>query len=517
MGSTASLESVPRAARHCGAALGASGVAVARARLVLEQLAATMEHHAQEHDSAAGATCEPLPACLDSTDRASRRSRAIARALRPATSGGVTRYLSPRSHASAARSFLASAALLAGLFVTTPADADPACEAYVRDVLDRHPSVQAAALRRDAFVHESKASGIWPDPALTVMGDYLPGTAEGAQMPMVRIQLTQMIMWPGKLSLMRAAVQSQADAAGASLDGKKLDLAVEARRAYFMLVMNSKRRELNRAARGLAATIASAALGRYASQAGGHHEVVRAELDVQALDVEYQALDGEQQSMIAMLNALRFQPPDATFAVPAAVSWTPARTYQTEPLVAAAAKNRPELHEMAAMKDGMIKMASLARKEPYPDLMVGGWYNQMLVPAPSSFGFMVGGTIPFWGVERSSLKAQAFDNRADAVSREVASMSTMIRAQVVDAMIRFDTGGRQVALLEATALPKARENFDTSLSAYSTGGVDIIGVLDSRRSLQAIELMLIEARVQREIALAVLERAVGGPLPSPAP
>lgn len=414
------------------------------------------------------------------------------------------------------RTFLACTAMSASLLVPTPARADPARDAYVQEVLTRQPSVQAGALRREALLRESEASGIWQDPTLTVMGDYLPGTAAGAQMPMVRVQVTQMIMWPGKLPLMRDAVRSQAAAAGANLDGKKLDLAFEARRAYLMLVMNEKRRELNRADRGLAATIASAALGRYASQAGGHHEVVRAELDVQALDVEYQALVGEQQSMLAMLNTLRFQPPETPLSVPP-VRWTPARTFEADPLVAAAAKNRPELHEMSAMKDGMSKMASLARKEPYPDLMVGGWYNQMLMPAPNSFGVMVGGQIPLWGIERSGLKAEAFDNRAESVSRDAASMGAMIRAQVVDAKIRFDTAGRQVALLEGTVLPKARENFNTSLSAYSTGGVDVIGVLDSRRSLQSIELMLIEARIQREIALALLERAVGGPLPSTAP
>ena len=458
-----------------------------------------------------------------SKPRASRGSKAERKAcvcsqiLRPAISRPTTKRLAAPHMSGSIRCVLPWVALLAWLFAATPAHADPTCEAYVREVLARQPSVQAGALRRDAFLRESKASGIWPDPNLSVMGDYLPGTAEGAQMPMVRVQVTQMIMWPGKLPLMRDAVRSQADAAGANLEGKKLDVALEARRTYFMLVMNTKRRELNRAARGLAATIASAALGRYASQAGGHHEVVRAELDVQALDVEYQALGGEQQSMLAMLNALRFQPPDTPFAVPPAVSWTPAQTYQAESLVPAAAENRPDLHERSAMKEGMSKMASLARKEPYPDLMVGGWYNQMLIPAPNSFGVMVGGTIPLWGAERSGLKARAFDNRAESVSRDAASMNAMVRAQVVDAMIRFDTAGRQVALLEGTVLPKARENFDTSLSAYSTGGVDIIGVLDSRRSLQAIELMLIEARVQREIALALLERAVGRPLPSAAP
>ncbi len=408
---------------------------------------------------------------------------------------------------------LATIALAVGLLLPKPAQADAACEAYVREVLARQPSAEAAALREHALAREAKAAGIWPDPNLAVMADYLP-SGGGAQMPMVRVQVTQMVMWPGKLPLMRGALQAQASAGGAVVDSLKLDLALAARRNFFMLVMNEKRAELNRSSRGLAATIASAALGRYASQAGGHHEVIRAELEVQALDVEYHALEGEHQAMVAMLNALRFQPPETGFSVPPSIGWTPVDATPTDTLVALAMKRRPELREMAAMKDGMSRMASLARKEPYPDLMVGGWYNQMLMPAPSSFGVMLGGTLPLWGIERSNLKAAALDDRAESVSRDAASMAAMIRAQVVEAKARLETAGHQVALLEGSVLPKARENFNASLSGYSTGAVDLVGVLDARRSLQAIELALVEARVQREIAGAVLQRAIGGALPS---
>jgi outer membrane protein TolC len=412
---------------------------------------------------------------------------------------------------------LSGASLSAWLAAPARAFADPACEVYVREVLSQQTSVQAGALRRDALLRESSASGIWPDPNLTVMGDYLPGTERSTPMPMVRVQVTQTIMWPGKLPLMREAVRSEADAAGANLEARKLDLALEARRSFFMFAMNEKRRELNRAARGLASTIAMAALGRYASQVGGHHEVVRAELDVHGLDVEYEALSGEQRSMLAMLNALRSRSPETPIARPQSVSWTPAETHSADRLATAAIQNRPELRAMSAMKEGMSRMASLARKERYPDLMVGGWYNQMLMGSPNSFGVMVGGTIPVFGVERTRLKADAFEHRADAASRDTESMRVMVRAQVADAWARFETAGSQVALLETRAVPKGRENFNTSLSAYSTGSLDVVGVLDSRRALQALELMLIEARVAREIALALLQRAVGGPLPIGAP
>ena len=412
-----------------------------------------------------------------------------------------------------AKTFVAAlAAAVGALLAPEPARADPACDAYVADVLAHQQTIHAAMLRRDALLSDASGVRIWPDPTLTVMADYLPGSlgTVGVQMPMMRYQLAQMVMWPGKLPAMSDALHSEADAAGAAADTKRLDLTLEARRAFFMLVSNGKRRELNRAARGLAAVITSAAIGRYGSQSGEHHEVARAELEVQALDLELASIEGERKSVLAMINALRNQPPDATFDDPRVVSWTGPRSFDVEALMTLAIAQRAELRQMTAMQAGMTNMARLARKEPYPDFMVGAWFNQMIMGGPHSFGFMLGTTLPTWGIERARFKAEAFDDRARAVADEATAMRAMIRAQVVDALTQFETASRLVTLLEASAMPKARESFDSSLSGYSAGTADIIAVLDARRSLQSTERMLIDARVQREVALALLERAVGG-------
>ena len=66
--------------------------------------------------------------------------------------------------------------------------------------------------------------------------------------------------------------------------------------------------------------------------------------------------------------------------------------------------------------------------------------------------------------------------------------------------------------MRTVALPKARESFDASLAGYGASNVDIVGVLDARRALQQAELIQAEALIEREMALAELERSVGAPL-----
>lgn len=394
--------------------------------------------------------------------------------------------------------------------VTAPVTAhaeEASVDRLVAEVLERNPSVRARALRRDALGSESRAAGIYPDPQIAVMVDRVP-QADAFEMPMIRYQATQMFPWPGKLPLMRTAVERQRDAVGAEVDVRKLDLRVDAKRAFYMLALNSKRREIDRASRNLAATIAQAALGRYSTGLGGHHEVVRAQVEVNAIDVELTNLEGERGAMVAMINALRDRPADEPFSDPVLVPSPPAALTLTA-LIERANTQRPELRGMRAMQSEALAMADLARRERYPDIMGSVWMNQN-IGAPPSAGGMIGVTVPVFGISRQGYRADAFDSRAQGVAEDAGSMRAMIRFEVANALVRVQTTTRRVELVETVVLPKARESFEASLAGYGSSTVDIVSLLDARRSLQSASLALAEAQAEREVALAELERAVGG-------
>ena len=230
------------------------------------------------------------------------------RAARAGASGGTSR--APATFMLKTRALLIVAAIAGALAATSgiARAANPALDAFVTEVLARNPALRAGALRTAAARHEASAAEVWPDPTLTVMLDRVPEHA-GGEMPMLQYQISQMIPWPGKLGLMRDAIERQGDARAAELDVRRLDLALEARRGYLMLALNARLREVNGASRGLLDTITSAALSRYATGAGGHHEVARAQVEQTALEVEGLTLEGERASSVAMLNALRDRPP----------------------------------------------------------------------------------------------------------------------------------------------------------------------------------------------------------------
>jgi outer membrane protein, heavy metal efflux system len=385
-------------------------------------------------------------------------------------------------------------------------------DAFVVEVLARNPTLRARTLVRDAAGQDGKAEGMWPDPEAAVMFDQFPRHDEESEPPMIRYQLSQMVPWPGKLGLMAAAAERRTDAAQADALTQRLDLIREAKRAYWMLLMNKGLRDVNAAGRGLLDTIARSALARYGAGTGGHHEVMRAQVEQNANVVEAIDLEGERAATLAMLNALRSLPAAAPMADPVEPSHdTPAGAAAPGRLERAALTRRPELGRMRAMQREELAMAALSRRERYPDLMTSVWYNQML-GMPDSYGGMVGATIPLFNISRQNRRAEASELRAGSVGSELLAMQNMIRFEIADACRKLATAERTLAFIRDVAAPRANQSFISSLAGFSTGSVEIVGVLDAWRALQATERARVEASASRLMGIADLERAIGGPL-----
>ena len=387
---------------------------------------------------------------------------------------------------------------------------DSGIDAFVSEVLRRNPGLRARHLTRDAAALDASAAGLFPDPEASVMLDQVPERHEG-EMPMVRYQLSQMIPWPGKLGLMEDAAARRTDEAEANAKARTLDLIREAKRAYWMLLMNKGARDLAAAGRGLLETITRAALARYGAGSGTHHDVARAQVELSILDVQVLDLEGERLATLAMLNALRDRPSDSPIPEPDAPTLAPlGASLSVAELERTAFERRPELENMRAMRREEESMAALARRERYPDLMTSIWYNQML-GEPDTAGVMVGVTLPIFNVRRQTRLAEAADHRASSAEGDRQAMQAMIRFEISDAVRRVVTAERTLELLRAVASPRANQSFAASLAAYSTGSTDVTAVLQAWRALQTLERARVEANVNWLNALADLERAIGGP------
>lgn len=390
-------------------------------------------------------------------------------------------------------------------------------DALLANLLERNPEVAARAALRDAESVRERRAWAFPDPVVQIMAENLPfgttmtaagDTSHAAVLPpMISYQVSQMVMFPGKRALMAREAAAGVDMARASLEVTRQDLLAAGRKMYFDLYLNAQERRINLKNQQLVEQFRQLALARYSAGLEAHHDVLRAQIEIQSFENALLTLDQQRQSMTAMLNAWLNQPVETPLGEPQATFSAP-RTLQQTDLETQALKARPELQKMAAMVAQEEAMTAAARREYYPDIMVMGSYQQMIGDM-DAWGAAVSFSIPLWLGKKQALEVQEKQHKAEAARKSLETMRSMVRFEVHDTRLKVETAERRIQLIEKTLIPKADEALSSLMASYRAGKTDFTSLLETRRTLQDLQLALEQARVEREQRLADLDRAVG--------
>lgn len=386
-------------------------------------------------------------------------------------------------------------------------------EQLIEQLLERNPEIASRTETMNAETARAIRARVFADPVVQIGVENLPfgssmGTSRASALPpMINYQVSQMFMFPGKRTLMGLEADRSAEMASARADTTRQDLVVAAQKMFFDLYLNRQARQINEASRKLVENLRQIALARYSSGQDAHHDVLRAQVEGQGLQNDALTLEQQRASMVGMLNVWLNQPSETPLGEPEA-TWSPPRALDLAELKDRALEKRPELKEMGAMASQEHTMASLARKQFYPDFMVMGMYQQMIGDM-DAWGGGVSFSVPIWLGKKQAQEARERDHRAASAEKSLEAMRAMVRFQVQDAVLKIQTTERRIQLLEKLLLPKAEEALQALIAAYSTSRTDFVSLIESRRTLQDLQLGLEQARTEREQRLADLERATG--------
>lgn len=379
----------------------------------------------------------------------------------------------------------------------------------VAAVKQRNPSAAAAVRRVEAARIGIARARALPEPFAQAMVEDLPPRLTGG-MPMLRLQASQMFPWFGKRDRMAAVATRETDASAARADAVVLDLVAETKRIFHPLVLNRSARRINREQRAIVDTIVEVAIGRLRAGTGEHHDVLKMQTEATMLDDALIMLQADRREMAAMLNALLDRPAETAIAEPLE-GWTAPLALDRTRLTELALGRRPELKEMRSMQAAEQAMAAVARREYYPDVMIGALYD-LKKGEENTIGGMIGVNVPLWIGSRQRLDVRAAEARASAFERDRAAMAAMVRSEVERQLARIDAAERRLALLDREFIPRAQQTFDSAIAAFPAGTVDALELLDALRAVFAQRLSRVSVQVERELALADLERASGVPL-----
>lgn len=382
----------------------------------------------------------------------------------------------------------------------------------VQEVISRNPNLQAAQQRIQAAELAALRAEVFSDPMVTIMSDQNQFRTPSNFMPMMKYELAQLFPFPGKLHL-KGKIAEQTVALKRSEEITTLrELILRTKKLYFELYFNQVARQINAKNQEIVSNIISDAMALYKAGTAGFEEVLKAQTEKQGLNEQLVMLEAEHESIKAMLRAVLNQP--STYPLgDAEEQWSSEYPFNYMTLENIALDNRSELQGMQAMVDEQRLMAELAEREFFPDVTVSVGYermnNRFMGRTDSAWTASISFNVPIWIEQRQLREVHEAERLAQANSDALEGMKAMIKSDIRQITAKIQSAQERIAIYESGLLSKTEETLAAATSKYRADIGNFFILLDTQRQLKSIELGYMQAKVEKEILLAELERAVG--------
>jgi outer membrane protein TolC len=381
-------------------------------------------------------------------------------------------------------------------------------EQLVAEVQARNPSLQAASAAWRAATHRYPQVVALDDPMFAYMiGPKGVGMDNGGGW---MVQASQKIPWAGKRALRGDAASADADAMKGNIGDVRLRLSEAARTAFYDYYLACRETDVNISTHRLVTQFREIAWNKYQVNQTTQQDVLQADVELAALESRRTELTRDEQVAIARINTLLHRAVDHPLPPP------PAKTPLPNSLPAAvslqqAAELRPDLFAMRARIREEQANVALADKEYYPDLNLVAKYD----------GFMPEDMRPQVGMElnvplqrgRRSAAVREASERLHQRCAEYQDRLDQVRFEVQSSLNRARQSQQAIRLYEEKILPATQRSVESAQSAYTSGKLDFLRLIDAERQVCSQRDMYYQAIAEYHRRLAELERAVGGSLP----
>ena len=400
---------------------------------------------------------------------------------------------------------------------------DPTLAALIAEALERNPRIREAEFDTTAARHHIVQATALPDPtlSLTVHGRP-PETRVGPQRGGIAVQ--QAVPWFGKRADRGTVARTRAAAREAVAEAHRGAVVREVKVAYYELAYLDRAASIADQEEELLRLYETLAEARYSQGVGLQQSVVKLQAEITRILSRRDALVQERVAVETRLNALRDRP-NHEAVPPVRLPARPAADIDAARLHELAHAHHPDVRAARLRMETERGHLRLARKEPWPDLVLGAAWNPVgdrrdqagrLVPpgdnGADQFSVSVGVRLPLGrakyraGVREAAARLDAADA---ALRRIVNDVDGAVRA----AGARLSIIEGRIRLLERALVPQAEQALRSAEAAYSAGTVDVLELLDSEEMLLGARLDLARLESDYMQALADMERAVGTAFP----
>ncbi|MGB6031638.1 MAG: TolC family protein, partial [Bacteroidota bacterium] len=254
---------------------------------------------------------------------------------------------------------------------------------------------------------------------------------------------------------------------------------------------------------------------KYATGEGIQANVFKSQVEISNIIERRLAFESLREGATARMNALLNRPGGSRLGTATEIDTMHVEAPESL-LVEQALVRRQELRASEAMIRKAEFKKDLADKEYYPNLNLQATYITVArgsSPAPDAgkdaYGVGLGINIPIQLGRRVAATEEA-EATYEASKLAHRALENTVRAEIADLRFQLDNSRRTLDLYDRGLLVQAESALESALSAYRTGKLDFLSLLDSERMLLQARLGYVKEQSSYQKILAGLERATGG-------
>jgi len=383
-----------------------------------------------------------------------------------------------------------------------------------RIALAENPEIHVAARKAAMAEAHVATTGKLDDPQLMLRNWQVPlskpwdlNAAQNMAM------LGESFTGPGKRRLQTGIAQSDATLAKHELENVRLRVRVEARKAFFDLLLAQEEMRLHDQHVDIARQAIAAARIKYSAGKVPQQDVLKAQLAMTRLEEHIIRFERDAELARVRLNTLLGRDPETPVRAQGDFGMG-AELPAERRLQQLALDSRPDLLEAQAEVEKSRREQAQAGKAYVPDFSVAGGY--MLMPAGSDVrnNYMFEGSVTLPWLNRRKHDAEIGESAAKATEQEAeaGAMRNAAFGQIGEALAEARSAQRLARMYRDSLEPQAEAALHAAVIAYENNQADLLELIDSQMAVIDVNLAWFQSMEDFAASMCDLELAVGAPV-----
>ena len=373
--------------------------------------------------------------------------------------------------------------------------------------LEHNPTMAGA----QGYMRQSRgqqvAAGAYLNPSIsgTAGRGSIRDPSTGVKITERTVTVEQPLEWQGKRRARQQAADAGAAGASAAMEEARLNVTAEVKVAFYNVLFAQRDVELAGQNLAMVEEVLRTVKARVAAGEATPFETMKATVEVQKAKKEAARSQNALVVVRAKLDMVTAGMLGRQFSIQGDFD-SLQQGLDLDVLVARAMEQHPTLRRLSKLVEQAEFSATLEKESRIPNVTVQGSYHREAGDESLTAGLSV--PLPLWYRRQGEIET-ALGARHRAEAERLRVQNEMIQA-ITQHVQDVRTANEQLQVFEAGLLKQAEQTLRVARVSFQQGAASLLDVLDSQRVYRQTLLEYVQARADLSIALARLERAVGG-------